>query len=159
MQAWQLRGSVKRAPDDGLPIQQVVALTGMSEYNLRFYERVGLLRPVRRDRSSGHRRYSPADISRVRTLACLRAIGMSLEQMRHYFELVAQGASAAPALQALLHAQRHEQQLRMQLLLRHMEFLDRKIAYWRAVEEQDEALAMDIARELSEDVRTETTRG
>ena len=62
---------------------------------LRYYERAGLLQPVRRQDSSRHRRYSADDIGRLQTLACLRAAGMPLDQMRRYFELIEQGDAAA----------------------------------------------------------------
>jgi len=40
----------------GFTIAQVARLTGLSEYTLRYYEKVGLIDPVDRDDSSGHRR-------------------------------------------------------------------------------------------------------
>ena len=60
---------------DGLTVQETAERTGLSEHTLRYYERAGLLRGVRRDDSSGHRRYSPEDVARISTLACLRATG------------------------------------------------------------------------------------
>lgn len=80
-------------------IQQAAELTGMSEHTLRYYERIGLLRAVRRDQSSGHRRYSADDISRMESMACLRATGMSIDQMRRYVELapLGDGGARAPA--------------------------------------------------------------
>ena len=65
----------------------VAALTGPSEHDLRYYERVGLLEPVHRDPTSGYHRYSPGDLVRCETLTCLRAAGLSLDEMRRYFEL------------------------------------------------------------------------
>jgi MerR HTH family regulatory protein len=59
--------------EEAFTVQQAAQLTGLSEHTLRYYERVGLLPPVRRQNSSRHRRYSVADISIIETLACLRA--------------------------------------------------------------------------------------
>ena len=67
---------------DGFTVQETAERTGLNEHTLRYYERAGLLTAVRRDDSSGHRRYSADDVARVRTLACLRATGMPLVQMR-----------------------------------------------------------------------------
>src|SRR5215213_64925 len=72
-------------------VQQAAALTGLSEHNLRYYERIGLIQPVLRQESSGHRRYGSGDLVKLETLACLRAAGMPIEQMRRYFELRAEG--------------------------------------------------------------------
>jgi MerR family transcriptional regulator, aldehyde-responsive regulator len=41
-----------------LTIQQVSRRTGLAESALRYYERIGLMEPVPRDQSSGHRRTS-----------------------------------------------------------------------------------------------------
>ncbi len=114
-------------------IQQAAGLTGLSEHTLRYYERARLLDPVRRQSSSRHRRYSAEDVARLRTLSCLRAAGMPLERMRRYFELLAQGASAAPLQHEMLVAQRAVLQERLRELEDHLRYLDRKIDYWQAV--------------------------
>lgn len=90
---------------DGFTVQETAERTGLSEHNLRSYERAGLLEPIRRHDTSGHRRYSAADISPIATLACLRATGMPLDQMRRYFTLSGKGRAAAPELRALLEEQ------------------------------------------------------
>src|SRR3954470_20634531 len=68
-------------------VQQAAALAGLSEHTLRYYEKIGLIKPVQRQQSSHHRRYSPADLTKLETLACLRAAGMPIDQMRLYFDL------------------------------------------------------------------------
>lgn len=37
-----------------LTIKQMAALSGVSEYTLRYYEKIGLTKPIPRDGSSGH---------------------------------------------------------------------------------------------------------
>ena len=141
---------------DGFTVQETAERTGMSEHTLRYYERAGLLAAVRRDGSSGHRRYSADDVARVRTLACLRATGMPLEQMRRYFTLAGQGRSAAPELRALLERQEGALQERMQAMQRHLDYVRRKIDYWKALEAGKDALARRIADELASQPRTTT---
>lgn len=134
---------------EGLTVQETAARTGLSEHNLRYYERAGLLDPIRRHDSSGHRRYSMADINRVATLACLRATGLPLDQMRRYFTLSARGRTAAPELRALLEEQQDVLQERLEQMQRHLRYVKRKIQYWRAVEARDEHAAAEIASELT----------
>ena len=62
---------------------------------MRYYERAGLVQPVQRQDSSGHRRCSMEHITKLQTLACLRAAGMSLDQMRLYEELLQEGDAVA----------------------------------------------------------------
>jgi MerR family transcriptional regulator, aldehyde-responsive regulator len=134
---------------DGLTVQETAELTGLSEHTLRYYERAGLLTPVRRDGSSGHRRYSADDVARARTLACLRTTGMPLEQMRRYFTLAPRGRSAAHELRSLLEQQEIALEDRMQAMQRHLEYVRRKIDYWKALEAGKETLARRIAEELT----------
>jgi DNA-binding transcriptional MerR regulator len=135
-------------PELELTVQQTAERTGLSEHTLRYYERSGLLDPVRRHDSSRHRRYSAADLARIQILACLRATGMPLDQMRRYFELVSQGAAAAPQLITLLEDQQVALQGRLEQMQRHSAFVKHKIAYWHAVEAHDDQAA-DIARNLA----------
>ena len=147
------RASAYQIVIENYTVQQTAALTGLSEHTLRYYEKVGLMKPVRRQDSSGHRRYSAADITKLETLACLRAAGMPIDQMRRYFELRAEGAASAVELQELLGT--HLQALRrhMDELQGHINYVERKIDYWRAVEEHDEHTAAQIAREVDQLVR------
>jgi DNA-binding transcriptional MerR regulator len=140
-------------------IQQAASLTGLSEHTLRYYERVGLLHPIRRNQSSGHRRYSAADLSVIETLACLRTVGMSIDDMRRYFQRLPQGASAALQQQLLLEAHRRVLERRLHMMQRHLENLDLKIEYWRAVEAHDTQAATAISKEFSARVREMATAG
>ena len=141
---------------DGFTVQETAERTGLSEHTLRYYERAGLLTAVRRDDSSGHRRYSADDVARVRTLACLRATGMPLEQMRRYFTLAARGRSAAHELRALLEQQEGALEERMQAMQRHLDYVRRKIDYWKALEAGKDAVARRIADELAFQTRITT---
>lgn len=91
-----------------LTIQQVARRTGLSESALRYYERIGLIDPVPRDDSSGHRRFPPDLVATVESLACLRGAGMSVRDMRSYVANMRDGADAVDAQQRLFadHAQR-----------------------------------------------------
>ncbi len=143
--------------EEGLTVQQTAERTGLSEHTLRYYERAGLLEQVRRHDSSGHRRYSAADLAKIQTLACLRATGMPLDQMRRYFELASRGAAAAPQLQALLEEQRAELEHRLEQMRRHLEYVTHKIAYWRAIEAHDDGAA-ELARQLASRLLAEAQR-
>lgn len=132
-----------------LTIQEVAKRTGMSEYNLRYYERVNLLEGIDRDKSSKHRRYSAADITKIETLACLRALGMPLSQMRRYFELIAQGKQASPKLQELLMKQKQVLEERMEQIKQHVQYVDYKIAYWQAIENDDFKEAEEVVEKIT----------
>src|ERR1700726_2468643 len=67
-----------------LTIQDASRRSGLSEPTLRYYEQVGLIGPIERDESSGPRRYREDDVDSLQVLACLRAMGVGIEDMRTY---------------------------------------------------------------------------
>jgi DNA-binding transcriptional MerR regulator len=133
-----------------LTIQQMAIRSGMSEYTLRYYEKIGLIEPIPREGSSGHRRYSLETAQRVETLACLRASGLSLDAMRQYLQLREWGDKAAAEQKALFlaHAEEVAEDIR-QLQIR-QRYLRGKVAYWDARLNGDAELAKQIAAENQE---------
>ena len=69
-------------------ISVAAQLAGVHPQTLRIYERRGLLSPART--AGGNRRYSDADISRLRLIAELAELGMNLEGIRHVMSLEAE---------------------------------------------------------------------
>jgi len=63
-----------------LSIRQAGQETGLSHDTLRYYERIGLLGAVTRN-SGGQRRYTTADISRLRFVKRAQAMDFSLEEI------------------------------------------------------------------------------
>jgi DNA-binding transcriptional MerR regulator len=122
-----------------LTIQETSRQTGLSEPTLRYYEEVGLIGPVTRDRSSGHRRYRESDVDALQALACLRAMGVGIEDMRTYQANRALGNAAAGDQRDILlrHAERVE--LEIATLHVHLEYLRRKSALWDARDRGDAA--------------------
>jgi len=121
-----------------LTIQQVARRTGLSESALRYYERIGLIAPVPRDDSSGHRRFPPDLVATVESLACLRGTGMSVQDMRSYVANMRDG-DAVDAQQRLFadHAQRLGDEIaRLQVRRR---YVAAKAALWQARCDGDDA--------------------
>ena len=65
-------------------IREASLLSGLNESTLRYYEQIGIIPPVARDPSSGHRVYTNHDLVVLQSISCMNAIGMSLESMRQY---------------------------------------------------------------------------
>jgi DNA-binding transcriptional MerR regulator len=144
--------------EKGLTVQQTAELTGLSEHTLRYYERIGLINPVRRQSSSKHRRYSMEDVAKIESLACLRAVGMPLDLMRRYFEIAPEGAKAAPELQTLLAEQRRVLQERLRQMQKNLQYLELKIAYWQAIEANDQRTADEISKTVQQLIKSDARR-
>lgn len=66
-------------------ISVAAELAGMHPQTLRIYERKGLLEPART--AGGNRRYSEADIDRLRRITELASTGMNLAGIRRVMQL------------------------------------------------------------------------
>lgn len=131
-----------------LTIQDVSRQSGLSEPTLRYYEEVGLLGPIARDERSGHRRYAEGDLDAAQVLACLRAMGVGIEDMRTYQANRRRGRDAAGEQRDILlrHADRVEEQIAT--LRVHLDYLRVKAALWDARDQADSAAEAQAYAEL-----------
>lgn len=120
-----------------LSISEVAARSGMSEHTLRYYERVGLITPIRRDTSSGHRRYPACTVALIESLQCLRKSGLSIEDMRSYLARLKRGAVAAAEQRAFFTAHKETIEREIEDLQLRKRYIEGKIAYWTALENGD----------------------
>lgn len=127
------------AEQSDLTIQQVSRRSGLAESALRYYERIGLIDPVPRDESSGHRRYPPDLVAAVEALSCLRSTGMSVRDMRAYVANMRRGPAAAADQRRLFadHAERLRGEIE-RLRLRER-YVSSKAELWAAREHGDTA--------------------
>jgi MerR family transcriptional regulator, copper efflux regulator len=120
-----------------LTIQDVSRCSGLSEPTLRYYEGIGLIGPIERDPSSRHRRYGETDLDTLQALACLRAMGVGIEDMRTYQSNRGRGRAAAGEQRDLLlrHAERIEAEIETRRT--HLDYLRAKAALWDARDHGD----------------------
>ena len=68
-----------------MTIQEVAEQTGISAYTIRFYEKAGVLPPIKR-LPNGMRQFTEADVAFLRFLLLLKQTGMSLEDIMTFTE-------------------------------------------------------------------------
>ncbi|WP_281869964.1 MerR family transcriptional regulator [Brevibacillus parabrevis] len=94
-------------------IGQVAELTGVSSYTLRYYEKIGLLPPLKRN-SGGIREYSDLDIRFVHFLNSLKKTGMSLEDITGCIvDKMSEGQNVHPSIEK-----------RIEILTKHLERME-----------------------------------
>jgi DNA-binding transcriptional MerR regulator len=129
-------------------IQEVSRRSGLSEPTLRYYEDAGLVGPIGRDQSSGHRRYRTEDLDVLEALACLRAAGVGIEDMRTYLANRARGREAAAEQRDLL--LRHAERIEAEIVARRarLRYLREKAALWDARDRGDSAAEAETIERL-----------
>lgn len=99
----------------------------ISADTLRYYERIGLIPPVPRNKS-GIRNYDEESCGWIELMKCMRKAGVQIEALIEYVALFRQGDSTIDARKNLLMEQREHLVARMNDMQASLERLDRKIA-------------------------------
>lgn len=93
---------------------------------LRYYERIGLIPRVGRNKS-GNRDYSEEDCRWIEFIKCMRAAGLPIEVLIEYVTLFQQGDETRDARKEILIEQRKLLQGRMDDMQKNLDRLDFKI--------------------------------
>ncbi|NHN32749.1 MerR family transcriptional regulator [Paenibacillus agricola] len=109
-----------------LQISQLANETGLSIHTLRYYEKEGILPPVKRS-ENGIRIYDSEDIEWIKFACCLRETGMGIAEMKKFAQLVIQGDESKNERIKLLRQQNTRTKDQIEQLTRCMELINRKI--------------------------------
>lgn len=107
-------------------IAEVAKQLNMSADTLRYYERIGLISPVKRSKS-GIRIYEDNDIRGIEFVSCMRGAGMPIEVLIEYMTLFQQGSETNEARKNILIEQRDILAARLVELQKIVDRLDYKI--------------------------------
>jgi DNA-binding transcriptional MerR regulator len=113
----------------GWTTREAAEKCGLTQYTLRWYERIGLLRPIARG-PDGRRRFDDRDVDWLMLISRLRATGMSVRDMQRYAALVGSGAGQQERLELL---QRHREMVVQAITDRQecLQLLDHKITSYQ----------------------------
>ena len=117
-----------------LRIAEVQSRTGLSARTLRYYEEVGLLPGVRR-RAGGRRVYGEAELERLRFITRLKALGLSLAEIKELNAVYAIAGSTRAMLRRLA-----------ELLDRHLADVDARLAELGALRSEIARYRQHVAR-------------
>lgn len=115
-----------------MKIAEVSAQYDLSLDTLRYYERIGLIQPVNRNKS-GIRDYSEIDLKRVEFIKCMRSAGLPIEVLVEYVDLVQQGDKTIEARKEILKEQREQLMLRIKDMQKTLDILDYKIRVYEDI--------------------------
>ena len=109
-----------------MTIAEVSKKYELSADTLRYYERIGLVPPVPRNKS-GIRDYDTESCQWVELMTCMRSAGVQIEALIEYVALFQQGDETIGARKALLIEQRDQLVERMAEMQRSLDRLNDKI--------------------------------
>ncbi len=127
-----------------ISIDEVAHRMGISKDTLRYYEKEGLLPPIRKG-ANGHRRYTDDDMGWVRTLQLLRGTGMPIREMKEFVALTWAGDHTVADRIEVLERYRVQLRDRMAADVERLAFLDYKIDIYSGMLAIQRAEPADIA--------------
>jgi DNA-binding transcriptional MerR regulator len=126
-----------------MKIAEVSERYGISLDTLRYYERIGLIPPVNRNKS-GIRDYSEIDLKWIEFIKCMRSAGLPIEVLVEYVGLVQQGDSTINARKEILKEQREQLVANIREMQKTLDMLDYKIeVYENAVLKKEKEIIQE----------------
>lgn len=115
-----------------LSMKQCCEATGMSYEALKFYCNEGLVPNVKRA-ANNYRVFDEHDVNWIRSLACLKRCGMSIQEMKEYLALCLQGPDTIPERMELLQRYKENIHRRMAELQDSLDFIAWKESFYQDV--------------------------
>ena len=123
-----------------MTIAEVSKKFDLSQDTLRYYERIGLIPSVNRNKS-GNRDYTEEDCRWVEFIKCMRSAGLPIEVLIEYVMLFQQGNETIEARKVLLKEQRAQLAEKMEYMKKTLDRLDYKIErYEKGIVAKENAL-------------------
>lgn len=110
-------------------IKQVSELTDVPAATIRYYEKIGLIHPVKRD-ANGVRQFDEEDLKWIRFAKKMRHAGLSIENLTEYLTLFREGDKTIPARKELLGEQIEQLRNKIAVLTDAAEQLEYKLEHY-----------------------------
>ena len=106
---------------------------GMTYETLKFYCNQGLIPNVKRDKNN-YRIFDDNNINWIKSLACLKKCGMSIDEMRKYLNLCLEGESSIPERKNMLDKKRQDLELKKKEIEDSLSFIEWKQNFYNNVQ-------------------------
>lgn len=77
--------NMKKQDDNLFKIGEITKILGVTRKTLLVYENMGLLTPAVKDEQSGYRYYTADNMTQIRSIRSLQALGLSLTEIAEYY--------------------------------------------------------------------------
>lgn len=110
-------------------MQETYKKVGMTYQTLKFYCNQGLVPNVKRDKNN-YRIFDDHDIEWIKSLACLKKCGMSIEEMKEYLDLCLKGESTIPERKKILDIKRSKLVEQLNQVQSSIDYIDWKQGFY-----------------------------
>lgn len=112
-------------------VKEIADKMGMTEHTIRFYTDRGLL-PCTRDKNN-RRVFDEDSINCLSSIQCLRKCGISIDDIKMYFDLCKEGDSALPARYEFMLKQRELTRRKLAEAQKLADYMEQKVQYYENI--------------------------
>ena len=127
---YTLSDNITTKGSNKMTIKEVAEKFNMTNDTLRYYEKVGLIGPIKKN-SSGIRDYSEEYLRRIEFIKCMRSAGISIEVLKKYVDLYAKGENTKLERQQLLEEEQDKLEEKIKTMTVALEKLKFKIELYK----------------------------
>lgn len=127
---YTLSDNITTKGSNKMTIKEVAEKFNMTNDTLRYYEKVGLIGPIKKN-SSGIRDYSEEYLRRIEFIKCMRSAGISIEVLKKYVDLYDEGESTKLERQQLLEEEQKKLEEKIKTMTDALEKLKFKIELYK----------------------------
>lgn len=109
-----------------MTINEVASKMQISQDTLRYYEKDGLIGPVKRT-ENGYRNYQEHDLRRIEFIKCMRDAGISILTLKRYIQLFELGDATKEERKELLIQEKEKLKQQIEAMNKALDRLDKKI--------------------------------
>lgn len=110
-------------------VQELATRAGVSGHAVRYYDRLGLLKPTR-DPENQYRRFDEAAVQRLRFIRRAQGLGFSLTEVKEILAMSREGESPCPAVREIVRNRIAENAARIRELQEFQARLERTAKRW-----------------------------
>ncbi len=116
-------------------VSEVARKAGVTGHTVRYYARLGLLKP-QRDPRSRYKKFTELDIARLQFILRARSLGFTLSEIGQIFRRSARRESPCPMVRDIIRGRIEETSERLDAVLALRDRMKRALALWETMPDQ-----------------------
>lgn len=113
-------------------VNQLARRTATSPHLVRYYSRIGLLRPAR-DPHNGYKRFNAADVARLRFIRQAKSLGFTLSEIAEVLDRANRGESPCRRVREIITAHVEENRRQLESMEALQSRMETALERWRAM--------------------------
>jgi len=115
-----------------MTVLEVARLAKVSSEVVRYYSRLGLIKPTR-NRTNGYKLYSSKDVSKIIFIRQAKCLGCSLNEIKNILSHAIAGKAPCPVVGQIIEKRLSENNKRILSVLKFQEKMEKTVQIWKSM--------------------------